>query len=78
MASTERDAIASPAPNPTEPIHSSKDFQIFGAPLICDEEKWEGLNCLETGWLGTGPKVAQLEREFYVTKNMTTGEGEWS
>src|SRR5216683_955861 len=64
MASTERDAIASPASNPTEPIRSSKGFLIFGAPLICDEEKWEVLNCLETGWLGTGPKVAQLEREL--------------
>jgi dTDP-4-amino-4,6-dideoxygalactose transaminase len=64
MASTGRDAIASPASNPTEPIRSSKDFLIFGAPLICDEEKWEVLNCLETGWLGMGPKVAQFEREF--------------
>jgi dTDP-4-amino-4,6-dideoxygalactose transaminase len=64
MASTGRDAIASPISSPTEPIRSSKDFLIFGAPLICDEEKREVLNCLETGWLGTGPKVAQLEREF--------------
>src|SRR5712691_2400519 len=64
MASTESDAIGSPASNPAEPIRSSKDFLIFGAPLIGDEEKREVLDCLETGWLGTGPKVAQLEREF--------------
>jgi dTDP-4-amino-4,6-dideoxygalactose transaminase len=37
---------------------------IFGAPLIGDEEEREILSCLRTGWLGTGPKVAQLEREF--------------
>jgi dTDP-4-amino-4,6-dideoxygalactose transaminase len=64
MASTGRDAIASPISSPTEPIRSSRDFLIFGAPLICGEEKREVLNCLETGWLGTGAKVAQLEREF--------------
>ena len=64
MASSRRDAIISPASSPTEPIRSPKDFLIFGAPLIRDEEKREVLDCLETGWLGTGPKVAQLEREF--------------
>src|SRR5713101_4772550 len=64
MASTERDTIATPASNTGKPIRSSEDFLIFGAPLICDEEKREILGCLETGWLGTGPKVAQLEREF--------------
>jgi dTDP-4-amino-4,6-dideoxygalactose transaminase len=64
MASTGSDAIASPVSSPTEPIRSSKDFLIFGAPLICAEKKREVLNCLETGWLGTGPKIAQLEREF--------------
>ena len=37
---------------------------IFGAPLLCDEEEREVLSSLRTGWLGTGPKVAQLEREF--------------
>ena len=37
---------------------------IFGAPLICEEEEREILGSLRTGWLGTGPKVAQLEREF--------------
>ena len=37
---------------------------IFGAPLICDEEEREIRSSLRSGWLGTGPKVAQLEREF--------------
>jgi dTDP-4-amino-4,6-dideoxygalactose transaminase len=62
MASTERDQFAPPDSN--APIRPSKDFLIFGAPLICDEEKSEVLNCLETGWIGTGPRVAQFEREF--------------
>jgi dTDP-4-amino-4,6-dideoxygalactose transaminase len=64
MASAERNAILSPASNSTPPVRSADEFLIFGAPLIGDEEKREVLNCLETGWLGTGPKVAQLEREF--------------
>jgi len=41
-----------------------REFLIFGAPLIGPEEKAELLDCLETGWIGTGPKVAQFEREF--------------
>src|SRR5262249_4220518 len=49
---------------PSKPLRSPENFLIFGAPLICDDEKREILNCLETGWLGTGPKVAQFEREF--------------
>src|SRR6267154_1862307 len=60
MASTARD----PASNTAKPVRSSEDFLIFGAPLICDEEENEILSSLRTGWLGTGPKVAQLEREF--------------
>jgi len=44
------------------------EFLVFGSPLICDDEKREVLDCLETGWLGTGPKVARLEREFRTYK----------
>src|SRR5262249_55140860 len=47
-----------------EPVRSAEDFLVFGSPLIGEAEKREMLDCLETGWLGTGPKVAQLEREF--------------
>jgi dTDP-4-amino-4,6-dideoxygalactose transaminase len=41
-----------------------EEFLIFGSPLIGDEEKSEVLDCLQSGWLGTGPKVARFEREF--------------
>jgi dTDP-4-amino-4,6-dideoxygalactose transaminase len=47
-----------------KPIRSHEDFLIFGSPLIGKEEMREVLDCLETGWLGTGPKVARFEREF--------------
>ena len=46
------------------PIRSQEDFLIFGSPLIGKEEMREVLHCLETGWLGTGPKVARFECEF--------------
>jgi dTDP-4-amino-4,6-dideoxygalactose transaminase len=46
------------------PIRTREEFLIFGSPLIGDDEKREILDCLETGWLGTGPKVARFEREF--------------
>ena len=37
---------------------------IFGAPTIGDAERDEVLACLESGWLGTGPRVAELERRL--------------
>jgi dTDP-4-amino-4,6-dideoxygalactose transaminase len=64
MVSTARSTVAPPASDPVEPVRPSEEFLIFGAPLICDEEEREILSSLRTGWLGTGPKVAQLEREF--------------
>jgi dTDP-4-amino-4,6-dideoxygalactose transaminase len=46
------------------PIRNHDDFLVFGSPLIGENEKSEVRRCLETGWLGTGPKVVQFEREF--------------
>jgi dTDP-4-amino-4,6-dideoxygalactose transaminase len=63
MVSRARTA-APPASDPVKPVRPSEEFLIFGAPLICDEEENEILSSLRSGWLGTGPKVAQLEREF--------------
>jgi dTDP-4-amino-4,6-dideoxygalactose transaminase len=51
-------------PQVSSPVRAAEDFLVFGSPQICDEEKCEVLDSLETGWLGTGPKVAQFEREF--------------
>jgi dTDP-4-amino-4,6-dideoxygalactose transaminase len=64
MISRAKDAIASPESGTVKPVRPSEEFLIFGAPLICEEEEREILSSLRTGWLGTGPKVAQLEREF--------------
>lgn len=39
-------------------------FLVFGAPHINEAEIEEVLACLRSGWLGTGPRVAQFERDF--------------
>ena len=39
-------------------------FLVFGSPLINIEEINEVIDCLKSGWLGTGPKVNQFEDQF--------------
>lgn len=46
------------------PIRPKERFLIFGSPLIEDAEIAEVIGCMKSGWLGTGPKVAQFESEF--------------
>jgi len=41
-----------------------KDYLVFGQPYIGDEEIEEVVKTLKSGWLGTGPKTAQFEKEF--------------
>jgi len=48
----------------TPPVRRRENFLVFGSPLVGEEEKKEILDCLESGWLGTGPKVARFEEEF--------------
>ena len=40
------------------------EFLPFAAPLLGDEEIDEVVHCLRSGWLTTGLKVKQFEREF--------------
>jgi dTDP-4-amino-4,6-dideoxygalactose transaminase len=40
------------------------EFLPFAAPLLGDEEIDEVVHCLRSGWLTTGMKVKQFEREF--------------
>lgn len=37
-------------------------YLVFGKPLIQDEEIEEVVRSMRSGWLGTGPKVAEFER----------------
>ena len=42
----------------------STPFLIFGSPLIEQAEIDEVVACMQSAWLGTGPRVAQFERDF--------------
>ncbi len=44
-------------------------FLVFGSPCIENEEIQEVAACMSSGWLGTGPKVAQFERDFAAYKD---------
>lgn len=48
-----------------------KDFLVFGAPRVEEAEIAEVVDCLRSGWLGTGPKVARFERDFAAYKGAT-------
>jgi dTDP-4-amino-4,6-dideoxygalactose transaminase len=43
---------------------SDRQFLAFGAPLIERDDIDEVVKCLESGWIGTGPRVAQFESDF--------------
>lgn len=49
------------------------DFIVFGAPRIEEAEIDELLQCLRSGWLGTGPRVARFEAEFAAYKDQAPG-----
>jgi len=41
----------------------NKNYIVFGAPAIEEPEIKEVVKTLRSGWLGTGPKVAQFEKD---------------
>ena len=54
--------------NNDKPVRDN--FLVFGQPKIEDDEIEEVLATLKSGWLGTGPKVAQFESDFARYKNI--------
>jgi dTDP-4-amino-4,6-dideoxygalactose transaminase len=44
--------------------HLKDNFITFGSPAIDQEEIDEVVDCLKTGWLGTGPRVKKFEEQF--------------
>lgn len=44
------------------PVSAEEPFLVFGAPIIGQPEIDEVVDSLRSGWVGTGPKVARLER----------------
>jgi dTDP-4-amino-4,6-dideoxygalactose transaminase len=51
------------------PIRSKDRFLVFGAPAIDDAEIQEVVASIQSGWLGTGPKVERFERDFKAYKD---------
>ena len=51
-------------------VRAREDFLMFGAPRIEEPEIEEVVASLRSGWLGTGPKVAQFERDFAAYKGV--------
>jgi dTDP-4-amino-4,6-dideoxygalactose transaminase len=49
-------------------------FLVFGAPHIDEAEIAEVVDCLRSGWLGTGPRVAQFERDFAVFRGVSPAQ----
>lgn len=49
---------------------STEPFLIFGSPQIEQVEIDEVIACMRSSWLGTGPRVAQFERDFAVYKGL--------
>ena len=47
-----------------------RDFLTFGAPSIGSAEMDEVAATLESGWLGTGPRVARFEQDFATYKGV--------
>jgi dTDP-4-amino-4,6-dideoxygalactose transaminase len=48
---------------------SPDQFLVFGAPDIRNEEILEVIECLKSGWIGSGPKVAKFESDFAAYKD---------
>ncbi|HSG98194.1 MAG TPA: aminotransferase class I/II-fold pyridoxal phosphate-dependent enzyme, partial [Woeseiaceae bacterium] len=49
-------------------------FIVFGAPDIGSAEIDEVVATLESGWIGTGPRVAQFEQEFAAYKSVLASQ----
>jgi len=47
-----------------------KDFLVYGSPAIENAEIEEVVGVMQSGWLGTGTKVAQFERDFSEYKDI--------
>jgi dTDP-4-amino-4,6-dideoxygalactose transaminase len=58
---------------PLQEIMEQKSFIPFNVPSIGNEEIEEVIHTLKSGWLTTGPKTAQFEREFTTYVNAPYG-----
>lgn len=52
-------------------MESENEFIVFGRPDIQEPEIQEVEQCLRSGWLGTGPRVARFESDFAEYKGVS-------
>lgn len=63
------DASTTPMPAPMPRLVGRREsFLVFGKPALGPEEAAEVMAVLESGWLGTGPRVARFEQDFAAYK----------
>ncbi len=48
------------------PVRPRDDFLVFGRPVIEKEEIDAVMDCYKRGWIGTGPRVQEFEKDFAV------------
>jgi dTDP-4-amino-4,6-dideoxygalactose transaminase len=53
---------------------ASSDYLVFAAPDIRQAEIDEVVACMQSGWLGTGPRVARFEADFAAYKGVTAAQ----
>jgi len=53
---------------------TQEPFLVFGAPKIGEEEIAEVEACMRSGWLGTGPRVARLEKDFAAYRRVQASQ----
>lgn len=53
-------------------IRTKENFLVFGEPALAEDEINEVLQCLRSGWIGTGPRVAKFEKSFAQYKGVET------
>lgn len=56
--------IMTPVKKSGNPVRPKERFLVFGSPIIGDHEVEEVVSSMRSGWLGTGPKVAQFEEDM--------------
>lgn len=49
---------------------NKENFLVFGSPLIEQKEIDEVVKCMESSWLGTGPRVSKFQADFAKYKGI--------
>ena len=57
-------AVSSRPNTAGDPVRPPERFLVFGRPTLGDAEIAEVVASMKSGWIGTGPKVAQFEQAF--------------